>query len=227
MVASAHRLNGEALSVALRDEGGFTVLSPCPFDEGLRAEVHSLSPDVVIVDAGGLWTASAKRIVSEVRRSGDSSVLVVSDIEDEKVIAGALQSGEYAVVHRDQSVGALCSAVRELASGEEVATQVSASMLKRLRQTPAGSPLVNGVASGGLSLREVSVLGAVARGLTNDQIARETGVSPSTIKNQLHSACRKLGVSSRSHAVAEAIRREIIAPNGEPVPSALGARGIA
>lgn len=53
-----------------------------------------------------------------------------------------------------------------------------------------------------LTPREVEILDLVARGLSNVGIAASIGVSPHTVRNHLHSAYAKLGVSSRMEAVA-------------------------
>ena len=63
-----------------------------------------------------------------------------------------------------------------------------------------------------LSARQVEIIDCVAKGMTNDQVARLLGVSASTVKNHLYTACRRLGAASRSQAVAEAIRLGLIAP---------------
>ncbi len=63
---------------------------------------------------------------------------------------------------------------------------------------------------GGLSAREVEVLGLVAEGLTDAQVAQRLHLSPRTVGWHLRSAYRKLGVSSRTAAIREASTRSLI-----------------
>jgi DNA-binding CsgD family transcriptional regulator len=67
---------------------------------------------------------------------------------------------------------------------------------------PPGNPAA--VASLGLTPREVEVLGLLAAGKANKEIARALGVSPNTVKTHLARLYEKLGASSRTAAIAEA-----------------------
>lgn len=61
------------------------------------------------------------------------------------------------------------------------------------------------MSAGDLSPREQDVGRALTRGLTNKQIALELGISPATVKNHLNSVYVKLGVNTRSGAVAQLV----------------------
>jgi LuxR family maltose regulon positive regulatory protein len=66
-----------------------------------------------------------------------------------------------------------------------------------------------------LSTREEEVLGLVAEGLTNKEIARRLTVGENTVKTHITSLFNKLGVDSRAHAVAVAAGEGLLAhPNG-------------
>lgn len=78
----------------------------------------------------------------------------------------------------------------------------------RRPERPAGNPAA--VASLGLTPREVEVLGLLAAGQANKEIARAMGVSPNTVKTHLARLYEKLGVTSRTAALAEARKLHII-----------------
>lgn len=69
-------------------------------------------------------------------------------------------------------------------------------------QQPPGNPAA--VASLGLTPREVEVLGLLAAGQANKEIARALGVSPNTVKTHLARLYEKLGATSRTGAIAQA-----------------------
>lgn len=58
---------------------------------------------------------------------------------------------------------------------------------------------------------ELACLAQASIGLTSEEIARETGYQPDTVNSYIKTAAKKLGVGNRSHAIAEAIRRKLIA----------------
>ena len=71
-------------------------------------------------------------------------------------------------------------------------------------------PKVRTVWPAGLSDREVEVLGLVAEGLTDGQVARELRISPRTVGRHLGSIYRKLDVPSRAAAARKAVERGLI-----------------
>ncbi len=61
-----------------------------------------------------------------------------------------------------------------------------------------------------LTPREIEVLGALGNGMTNKEVARLLGISPHTVKFHIESLFRKLGVASRTEAVAKGMRQQIV-----------------
>jgi DNA-binding NarL/FixJ family response regulator len=70
-----------------------------------------------------------------------------------------------------------------------------------------------GTRAGGLTAREREVLGALVRGLTNDEIAGELGISVNTVERHASSIYRKLDVPGRAGAVAWAFRNGVAPPD--------------
>lgn len=213
LVASRQQLCRDVLAAAL-SQHGLEVVARVHSDA-----VASLVPiedaGIVVFDTHDSEPTRVAQMIIEIRRvQHELPVLALVDGEDDSMLFTSLDAGATAVVHRGQSLADLVYAIHSAVARQSVLhPSLADKLLSRMRSS--GSPARHD--RGRLSNREVAVLGGVARGMTNEQIARETSVSPSTVKNQLYSACRKLGVSSRSHAVAEAIRRGIIAPSGDPI----------
>jgi DNA-binding NarL/FixJ family response regulator len=61
-----------------------------------------------------------------------------------------------------------------------------------------------------LTPREIEVLGALGKGMTNKAVARLLGISPHTVKFHIESLFRKLGAASRTEAVAKGMRQQIV-----------------
>lgn len=71
------------------------------------------------------------------------------------------------------------------------------------------------VPRGGLSYRQLQILAGLARGQSNDEIARSLWVSEHTVKTHVAGVLRKLGARSRAHAVALAYQRRML--HAEPL----------
>ncbi len=61
-----------------------------------------------------------------------------------------------------------------------------------------------------LTPREIEILGALGKGMTNKEMARLLGISPHTVKFHIESLFRKLGAASRAEAVAKGVRQQIV-----------------
>ena len=61
-----------------------------------------------------------------------------------------------------------------------------------------------------LTPREIEVLAALGKGLSNKAAARRLGISPHTVKFHIESLFRKLGAGSRAEAVAKGLKRQIV-----------------
>lgn len=194
LVVGRHRLQTGLLSLAL-ERSAVQVVGESSCNGQLAGSAERLQPDAAVVDLDGCDCTLAVGVVRVIREyAPDTAVVCVAESISDDVAAAAMAAGAERSVVRDGSVSDLVAAVCEVA-GERAA--------RRGNGLRVVSPL---------SARQVEIIECVAKGMTNDQVARLLGVSASTVKNHLYTACRRLGAASRSQAVAEAIRLGLIAP---------------
>jgi DNA-binding NarL/FixJ family response regulator len=128
-------------------------------------------------------------------------VLVLTTYDTDADITRAVEAGATGYVLKDARREDLFQAVRLAARGESVLSPgVAARVLGRMR-APAEEAL---------SAREIEVLGAVARGFSNRDVARELHISEATVKTHLLHVFAKLGVDDRTAAVTVSLERGII-----------------
>ena len=152
-----------------------------------------LAPDVVLMDLrmpemDGL---TAIRLLRE-RRPETEVVALTSVLEDASVV-GAIRAGAMGYLLKDTQAEELCRAIRAAAAGQVQLSPEAAARLMREVRAPR-SPLE------GLSERELEVLGLLARGLTNRELAERLSITEKTVKSHVGSLMAKLGVSSRTQA---------------------------
>jgi DNA-binding NarL/FixJ family response regulator len=133
----------------------------------------------------------------------------LSAAQDPIYLSEALKAGAAGYVQKGATTQETIGAVRKVLEGESSLDQeLSTQLLKRLIEDP--KPELNGRAKGeslpgSLSARESEVLGLVARGYANQQIARKLLISVRTVKKHVRSAISKLGVSDRTQAAVRAV----------------------
>lgn len=163
--------------------------------------VRSLRPDLVLMDLQmpQLDGASATRRIRSEHK--DVQVLVLTTYDTDADINRAVEAGATGYLLKDTRREDLFNAVRLAARGESVLSPAVASRVLGKMRAPAEEAL---------SPREIEVLGAVARGLSNRDIARELQISEATVKTHLLHVFAKLGVDDRTAAVTVSLERGII-----------------
>jgi DNA-binding NarL/FixJ family response regulator len=149
-------------------------------------------PDIVLMDLSmpGMSGIEATRLIGE--RSPASQVLVLTSFVDRDRVVEALEAGAIGYLLKDAEPAELITAIRSAARGESpLDPRAARTMLSAQR---AAGPLES------LTDREREVLGLVAEGLPNKQIARKLGISEKTVKAHLTSAFRTIGVDDRVQA---------------------------
>ncbi|MET1052673.1 MAG: response regulator transcription factor [Mycetocola sp.] len=159
--------------------------------------------DIVLMDlqfGGGIQGAEATRRIRSARSA--PHVLILTNYDTDADILGAVEAGASGYLLKDAPPAELIAAVHAAARGESALAPRVAGRLEA-RQNAADEAL---------SSREAEVLGLVADGLSNRDIARALFLSEATVKSHLVHIFTKMQVSSRTAAVASARERGYIRP---------------
>ena len=209
VVADDHPLIRRALTSTIDEQPDLETIGEAT--DGLEAVelCRRLKPELVLMDVlmPNMDGLEATRKIK--RESPRTSVLVLTASEDPNHLSEALKAGAAGYVQKEATTTETIGAVRKVLEGESSLDQeVATRLLKRLMDDPEPEP--NGRAKGEslpelLSARESEVLGLVARGRTNRQIARTLLISVSTVKKHVRNVICKLGVSDRTQAAVRAV----------------------
>lgn len=158
--------------------------------------VGSLKPDVLLLDlrmpvldglgALGKLGGSATRVV------------VLTSVSDPSDVGPAMRAGAAGFLYKDVDPNALVQAVRAVHGGQVLlAPEAAEAMLAANNAAATAVPLTD---------REREVLGLIAAGRSNREIARELAVAEKTVKTHVSNVLMKLGVQDRTQAALYAVR---------------------
>ena len=131
-------------------------------------------------------------------------MIALTSFKEEELVLKALQAGAISYLLKNVSADELAQAIRAAHAGRATFSPEAAQALVAAATHPP--PLGHD-----LTTRERLVLALMIEGLNNTQIAERLFVSPSTIKSHVSNILSKLGVASRTEAVALAVRQHLIA----------------
>ncbi|MFJ8866490.1 response regulator [Streptomyces sp. NPDC102473] len=164
-----------------------------------RAE--ELRPDVVLMDIKmpGTDGIEALRLLRELENP--ARVLIVTSFTEQRTVVPALRAGASGYVYKDVDPDALAGAIRSVHAGHVLLQPEVAGAL--LAQDDTGSGTGRGST---LTDREREVLGLIADGRSNREIARALVLSEKTVKTHVSNILMKLDLSDRTQAALWAVR---------------------
>ncbi len=217
LIVDDHALFREGLRRILSD-AGITNIAEAADGREAAVLVESFKPDIILMDLymperNGIDTA--REILS---KNPHAIIVFLTVCEDDITIAEALHAGARGYLVKSMHSHEIINSLRLLLFGEiPLPKPITHSILRQLTENVHKSlsraynhdlnekPL--------LSPRETEVMMEVALGKSNKEIAQSLFISENTVKNHVYNILQKLGVSSRTHAVAKALACDLITIN--------------
>ncbi|MGP3927558.1 response regulator [Streptomyces sp. 8N616] len=206
LLCDDHAVVRAGLRALLSSTDGIEVVGEAGSGEEALAMAARLRPDVVLMDlqlGSGMDGVTATRHLTATGNPPDlptPRVLVLTMFDTDADIARAVEAGATGYLLKAERPAELFAAIRDAAAGRTtLSASVADHVVSRMR-SPGPS----------LSERERDILGQLARGIGNREIARALFISEATVKTHLGRIYRKLGVDTRAGAVAMATRHRIL-----------------
>ena len=203
VIADDHRLMLDALKRVLDESDDFEVVADTDSGAHVLPLVARHSPDLVLMDVRmpGMDGLSALDLIR--KRHANVKVVLISASANPEEIQAALRRGADGYLVKSINPADVPSALRQAYEGTAFyALGDSESTEEHVARRT------------GLTERELTILKAVARGLSNKQISEELWVTEQTVKFHLSNIYRKLGVNNRAGAVRYAHEQGLTAGDG-------------
>lgn len=165
------------------------------------ARTQELSPDVVLMDIKMPGTDGIEALRRLRELENPAKVLIVTSFTEQRTVVPALRAGASGYVYKDVDPDALAGAIRSVYAGHVLLQPEVAGAL--LAQDDPGVGTGRGST---LTEREREVLGLIADGRSNREIARALVLSEKTVKTHVSNILMKLDLSDRTQAALWAVR---------------------
>ena len=198
LIADDHAVVRMGLASLLGTSKSIEVVGEAFDGEDTVRKALKFKPDVVVMD---LVMPRKDGIVATTAIHGklpETKVLILTTFSSSENIAKALKAGATGAVLKSSSNDELIGAVLKVATGERY---LSADIEHLLEDDP---PLPD------LSPRQIEILGSIARGLTNKEIAAQLEISLESVKSHIKIILEKLGAASRTEAASIAQRKHLL-----------------
>lgn len=206
LVVDDHEVVRAGVTAVLSKSDGIDVVATAGSGAEALRLFDDLRPDVVILDHRLPDLTGASVCQEMVAQRPGCSVIILTSFDTDEVIHACLVAGARGYLTKNVVNGDLAAAVIAVSQGDVyLAPEITQRVIEWAR---AAKHLYH--ADWALVPDEVEVLGLVAQGMSNRQIAFELCVSESTVKARLKAAMKKLGASRRLDAVAAGMRRGVI-----------------
>jgi DNA-binding NarL/FixJ family response regulator len=197
-----HEIVRRGVRELLESAEGIEVVGEASGAEEALRRVPAVRPDVAVLDVR-LGDGNGIEVCRELRAENAAlRCLMLTSFDDDEALFDAIVAGASGYILKEVRGADIVSAVRRVAAGESLLDPRAAAMvIERLRNPkPADDRLA------GLSQQERRILGLLADGLTNRQIAEHMYLAEKTIKNYVSNLLLKLGMNRRTEAAVYAAR---------------------
>lgn len=212
VLGSPDRVVRRLLATAAHRPGGLDIRGEAGTPRGLQRLVASQRPTVIVLDAA--WVPTGSMLLGDLlARPAPPRILLHAPSLDRPNVLAAVTQGIHGCLSRDAHPDIWCQAIRAVDRGEPwIPRDLMAQALTCMRQwLPA--PWHASTPMGQLTRRQHEIVRWVAQGLSNKEIGRHMGISPTTVKTHLHNIFERAGINGRQQLAVRALSSRADAPS--------------
>jgi DNA-binding NarL/FixJ family response regulator len=211
LLADDQRVVRDGLAMVLGLLDGIEVAGSAADGEQAVAMARRLRPDVVLMD---LRMPRLNGIEATRRLSAEVHVIALTTYDDDQSVVEALRAGARGYLTKDAGADEIKAAIEAVvAGGAAIDPAVQRHVVDAIASGPVEPPAE---LPDGLTQREVEVLGLMADGMSNSEIAEHLVISMATVKSHVNHLLAKIGARDRAQAVAYAFRARLANRGARP-----------
>jgi two-component system response regulator NreC len=203
VLADDHELVRDGIRMVLEAEPDIAVVAQAADAESAARYVLGHKPSILVLDLSMPGRPSLELMPQITENSPETAVIVVTMQNEPAFAKQALQSGARGFVVKQSAAAELVSAVRTVLEGETYINPSLGARMAAAPDPPSGPP-------DDLTPREVEVLGLIALGYMNPEIADRLVLSVRTVETHRANIQRKTGLSTRAELVAYAMENGLV-----------------
>ena len=198
LIADDHKIVRAGLAALLGTEKDIEVVGFAENGRDAVAQAMKLQPDVVIMDLMMPVMDGVRATEKIIQNHPETRIVILTTYTSSDDISRALSAGALGALAKTANNAELVAAIRSVVQGKQY---ISPEIAQTLEDDPPTREL---------TAKQLDILHAVTRGLTNDEIANMLEISPNSVKKQLKSIFAKLGVATRAEAATIALRKHLL-----------------
>ena len=198
LIVDDHPMVREGLAAVINHDPGLQVVGEAPNGREAVKAFQRLDPDVTLMDLRMPVMDGADAITLIRKESPEALVIILTTFDGDEDIYRGIRAGARGYLLKDTGRREILEAIRSVHAGKSwIPPEIAAKLAERLSGTE-------------LTPREVEILGLIASGKTNKEIAALISTTEGTVKIHVTHIFRKLGVKDRTQATTLAVKRGLV-----------------
>lgn len=207
LIVDDHFVVREGLKLIIETSDSFQIIGEAANGEEALSFIEKKEPDVILMDLNMPKMSGLETIEALNKKQNHTPIIILTTYNEDELMLKGIELGAKGYLLKDTDRENLFRTLEAAIRGEIL---LQTNIMEKIVNYKRKEIHANMVEENNLTEKELFVLKAIARGNKNKEIAFDMGIAERTVKAYLTNIYNKLGVNSRSEAVAVSIERKLI-----------------
>ncbi|MDA2384482.1 response regulator transcription factor [Bacillus cereus] len=207
LIVDDHFVVREGLKLIIETSDSFQIIGEAANGEEALSFIEKKKPDVILMDLNMPKMSGLETIEALNKKQNHTPIIILTTYNEDELMLRGIELGAKGYLLKDTDRENLFRTLEAAIRGEIL---LQPNIMEKIVNYKRKEIHADKVEESNLTEKELFVLKAIARGYKNKEIAFDMGIAERTVKAYLTNIYNKLGVNSRSEAVAVSIERKLI-----------------